>query len=101
MDKHKKEVCECGEIATWLYMPSSNDSPFYCDLCVPRGCSCNHRYVDVNAYQPPLESPDLPTDEDLPIKWIEENKIWCHVDENGKEFPCVEFMYEEDGWYIE
>jgi hypothetical protein len=90
--------CRCGKNAVWLYMPSSNKHPFFCDECVPRGCSCNHRYVDVNAYKPPLDEPELPTKDDYPIKWIEKDKIWCHVDEKGREYPCVEFEYDEDGF---
>ena len=39
-----KQKCDCGNIATWLYMPcsSSKENPFYCDDCVHRGCSCNN-----------------------------------------------------------
>ena len=98
-----KELCDCGKVAIWLYLPSSSDesNPFFCDDCVPRGCTCNHRYVDVNAYLPPLDNSEVPTDEDQPIKWLEERKIWCHVDEKGREYPCCEFMYEEDGFEIE
>ena len=99
-----KELCDCGKIASYWYAPasSSNENRFYCDDCVPRGCSCNnHRYIDVNTYEPPLDKEDLPTEEDLPIKWIEEGKIWCHVDMQGREYPCCEFWYEEEGWEIE
>ena len=73
----EKEKCDCGKMATWWYMPGySEGSPLRCDDCVPRGCECNHRYVDINAYYPPLDNPDLPTTEDIPYIWIEENKIW-------------------------
>ena len=90
--------CKCGKKAVWIYMPCSNEHPFFCYDCVPRGCSCNHRYIDINAYQPPLDKPELPTENDYPIKWIEENKIWCHVDEKGREYPCCEFEYDEEGF---
>ena len=94
------ELCNCGKKAVWLYSPgfSSGNSPFFCDDCVPRGCSCNHRYVNVDAYIPPLDNPDLPTEEDHPIKWIKENEIWCCVDENGREYPCVEYFFDEEGF---
>ena len=94
-----KELCECGNVAIWCYLPGSDD--VFCDDCVPRGCICNHRYVDTEAYLPSLDSPELPTEEDYPIKWIEEGKIWCHVDEKGREYPCCEFMCDEDGFDIE
>lgn len=99
----KKELCDCGKLAVWLYMPgfSSGDSPFFCDDCVPRGCSCNHHYVSVDAYIPPLDSPELPTEEDHPIKWIEDDKVWCHVDEQGREYPCCEYEYDEEGFEID
>jgi hypothetical protein len=65
-----KELCDCGKVASWCYLPGFSDgSPYFCDDCVHRGCSCNHRYVNVNAYHPPLDEPELPTEEDHPIKW--------------------------------
>lgn len=96
-----KELCDCGKIATHCYMPgySSGDSPYSCDDCVPRGCSCNHRYIDVNAYQPPLDDPDYPEGEEgKDWKWVEKDKVWVHIDEKGREYPCIEYFYEEEGW---
>lgn len=46
--------------ATWSYMPGWEDA---CDLCVPRGCSCNQ---DDNGKEP--------------------------LDPQGRPFPCVEWM---------
>ena len=96
----EKKLCECGQIATWIYMPgySNGSSPFFCDDCVHRGCTCNHHYVHVDAYDPPLDNPEVPTEEDEPIKWVEEGKIWCHVDEKGREFPCCEYDYDQNGF---
>ena len=61
-----KDLCDCGKVAIWSYGPgySSGDNPNFCDDCVPRGCDCNYRYVDVNSYHPPLEHPDLPEGEE-------------------------------------
>jgi len=96
------ELCrKCGKKAVYWYMPGyiDNSSPYSCEDCVPRGCECGHRYVNVNAYHPPLSNPDLPTEKDYPIKWIEEGKIWCHVDDKGREYPCGgEYDYNEDGY---
>lgn len=99
-----KELCECGKIATWVYMPGfpNGDSPFFCDDCVHRGCQCNHRYVDVNAYNPPLDEPELPDGvENVDWKWIETNKIWEYIDEMGREWPCVEYDYDEKGFDLD
>lgn len=87
------EKCDCGKKAVWMYAPSSGkDNPFYCDDCVPRGCSCNHHYLAEDEYD------DSPTEDDDPIKWIEKDKIWCHIDEQGREYPCIEYWYDEDGF---
>jgi hypothetical protein len=74
-----------------------------CDDCVPRGCDCNHRYIDVNAYHPALEDPDLPEGEEgKDWKWLDDEKThWCHIDEKGREYPCAEYWYEEEGWETE
>ena len=91
------EKCDCRNKATWLYMPGFREgSPFFCDDCVNRGCECNHRYVDVNAYHPPLENPDMP--EGIDWKWIEKDKIWCSIDDKGREWPCCEYDYDEEGY---
>lgn len=96
----ENELCDCGKKAVWVYMPgySSGENSFHCDDCVPRGCSCNYRYVDVNAYHPPLDEPDIPEgEENKDWKWIEPG-VWTWIDERGREYPCVEHSYEEDGF---
>jgi len=100
----EKELCKkCGNLATYWYMPGYFDksSPYHCENCVPRNCECNHRYVDVNAYFPPLDEPDFPTEKDHQIEWIEEGKIWCSLDEKGRHYPCCEYMYDEEGFDID
>lgn len=93
-----KELCECGKVAQWIYMPGS--SQYYCDNCVSRGCNCNHEHVYNNDLQE--ESADittnLPTEDDIPFKWIEDGKKWTRVDSQGREYPCVEYVYCEDGF---
>jgi len=66
----------CNKKATWDYAPSSPVLEFYnrffCDDCVPRGCSCQ-------------------CDEDgMP-----------YTDSNGKEYPCIEYFEEPNGWDME
>jgi len=96
-----KERCVCGKIAVWIYLPgySNKDSPFWCDDCVPRGCDCNYRYCQVDAYHPPLENPNSPEGEEgIDWKWIEKDKIWTPLDENKNEYPCAEYMWDSEGW---
>lgn len=102
-----KELCDCKKKATWIYLPGygNGGSPYSCDECVNRGCSCNHHYVRVDAYHPPLDNPDLPTKEDgaenVDWKWIEKDKIWVHLDEKQREYPCCEYLYDVDGFDID
>jgi hypothetical protein len=96
-----KEYCDCGKLATWVYMTgySNGDSPYHCDDCVPRGCDCNHRYCDVASYHPPLRKPDLPEGvEGVDWKWITKDVIWTKLDEKGREYPCAEFDWDPDGY---
>ena len=57
-----------SQIALWEYLP--NDFIYYCDDCVPRGCSCN---ID-----PETEIED--------------------TDEQGRLLPCCEWGYSHNGW---
>ena len=90
-----KEKCKCGKKATWIYMPGGGDD-FKCDDCVSRGCSCNYHHEGYEG---------LPTEEDgvegVDWKWVLKNEIWVVLDEKGREYPCVEFEYEEEGFDIE
>lgn len=57
----------CNNIGVWQYMPGKGDE-FYCEEHVPRGCPCNE-------------------DQDG-------NQI---LDECGREYPCCEYNYYENG----
>lgn len=98
----KKILCDCGKVAVWCYIPGylEGDNPYSCDDCVPRGCSCNHYYTNPEAYHPPEGTGIHPTKEDEPIQWVDKN-TWCHVDDKGREFPCVEYDYDENGYETE
>ena len=96
-----KDLCDCGKIATWCYMPGYLDggNSNSCDDCVHRGCDCNHTYIDVNAYHPPWSAPILPEGtEGVDWKWIEKDVVWTVIDEKGREYPCCEYIYSETGW---
>ena len=86
-----KELCECGKISVWVYMPgySSGSHPYFCDDCVPRGCECNYGYSD--EIEPLWE-------ENVDWKWIEKDVSWTALDDKKREYPCVEYEYEPDGF---
>jgi hypothetical protein len=78
---------------------SDDSNPHFCDDCVNRGCECNHNYVCVDSYHPPIDSQNLPGGEEgVDWKWIEKNVSWSYIDDKGREFPCVEYMWDPDGW---
>lgn len=88
-----KEKCyECGELAQWYYLPGGGDpkEDYFCDNCVPRGCSCNkelkegiEELIDGNQIINPPED------------------FYEPVDEQGRKYPCCEFMYSEQGYDLE
>lgn len=84
MDKCKN----CDQPAVWFYMPGDS---CYCDDCVPRGCSCND-YSTLDEIGPTEEDGEEGKD------WIWTNSdktTWTTIDEKGRQYPCVEFFYEE------
>jgi len=63
-----KLLCnKCSQLAVWCYMP--RDGIYYCEGCVPRGCSC------------------MVKDDGTPEQ-----------DEQGRELPCCEYDYNEKGF---
>ena len=57
--------------AVWSYMPGPEEA---CDVCVPRGCSCQQDPIDENH-----ENGD-------PLNWADRR------DDTGRLLPCVEWM---------
>jgi hypothetical protein len=103
----KMELCDCGKEAVWCYLPGYGDgsSPYSCDDCVNRSCDCNHRYVSPDAYHPPLDHPDLPTEEDgvegVDWGWVDGTKeAWQWIDEKGRPYPCCEYHHEPHGFDV-
>lgn len=111
-----KELCDCGKMAVWIYMPGYGDksNPYSCDDCVissndKLGCSCNWNYGK--------EQDGLPVDlpegiENKDWRWIEfegdehmnpitkEDKYWIYIDERGRPYPCVEYEYSKNGFDV-
>jgi hypothetical protein len=96
----KKEVCQnCNKKAQWIYMPSCEGSPYFCDDCVPRGCFCNYEYA--NCKDQPELNQDPPEDK-TKFKWLDEEKNgWTPIDKKGREYPCVEYSYCEEGFDVD
>lgn len=99
--KYKCEICGKDK-AEWCYMPKSH---YICDECIiPRtpdykGCACNWHYIDVNAYIPALDNPDLPEgQEGKDWNWVEKDICWQYIDDKGRPLPCCEYDYSKDGW---
>ena len=85
-----KELCDCGNIAEYCYLPGfgDNSNPYVCDKCVSRGCSCNYHYIE-------YESPEGELGVDW--VWVDEGKIYSYIDEEGRFYPCSEYDYEPYG----
>jgi hypothetical protein len=46
--------CKCEVLATWFYAPSGPERDrAYCDLHVPRGCSCSEGETDYSGRELP------------------------------------------------
>jgi len=97
-----RELCDCGKVAVWCYMPgySSGDSPYFCDDCVGRGCSCNEYSVVNEHYHPPggIHPDDDDGTEGVNWEWVEPGVRWAHIDEKGRRYPCAEYDYDPDGY---
>ena len=73
----------CNKQAEYFYGPAANGDPFYfCSDClfslsggIP--CSC-----EIEDGEPP----------DCEWKWLDKGKTWYKVDEQGRPFPCCEYL---------
>jgi hypothetical protein len=115
------EKCDCQKIAVWCYMPSTDSkyNPYYCDDCVPRGCSCNRDVVIIVPNEPLETNLEYPEgEENVDWKWVDpyegeetkfiddngvkhDFKIYSPIDEKGREYPCCEYDYDEEGYEID
>lgn len=98
MEKH---LCECGNLAVWWYMPTfqSGNTPYFCDDCVPRGCECRNRFMGSKFNDGNSTEEDYPEGtEGEDWRWVEHGKIWCYIDTEGRDFPCEDFLYNENGY---
>ena len=98
---YRRFKCACGNKSTWCYLPSQSkpEYPYFCDDCVPRGCSCNHEFTPTSEEGVKSGFGEIPPSGN-DWKWLEEPNKWCHVDLSGREFPCCEFGYDLDGYIV-
>ena len=64
---------KCPRMATWSYDPDPNGL-YYCDECVPRGCSCRNIHWGDDDRDPEME-----------------------LDEDGRQLPCIEYRRDPEG----
>lgn len=109
MKKRLKKCSCCDKTATWIYMPSGDGKRWYCDDCVPRGCSCNLRSLEYggepngksNVIWWSKKAYNKCTDDFLLVKLATKERMpdsfyYEYVDEKGRRKPCCEFSYVDD-----
>ncbi len=75
-----KFLCLCSKLAIW-WQPTRDYYPYFCDDCVPRGCSCNFD----------LKEGKDPSSEN-------EGDYFEVLDESERKKPCIEYFYDIDGF---
>lgn len=111
----------CNNKAVWVYVPYHVGKIYYCDNCVPRGCSCNlfnkeeipeMEYIDEkdNIKYWDDESVKKYTNGEVSNEEFDnlgslEKKInstyYEILDGNNRRLPCCEYDYNEEGFEIE
>jgi hypothetical protein len=81
--KWKCIICGKTPAKGWLYAPATDGfDDFYCDNCVPRGCSCNEELNEGIAFD---------------SKEAEDPQNYHHkLDERGRKYPCVEYWFVDN-----
>ncbi len=126
-----KEKCDCGNIGVWAYGPGGDYNPYYCDECVPRGCSCNnYSFSDRDDALPLFEQAkdylsggdfyildygqrrmvqgkhlrEIRDKSEIDKEFAKEdnllNFLLIPIDDDGREWPCCEYLYEEEGFDV-
>lgn len=94
----KMFACDCGKMAKWDYVTSTQQkwNPYFCDDCVPRGCSCNNDYDC--AEMPIKDTIEWYNSIGAKWEWIEEGVSTRHLDQQGRKLPCCEYWFCEEGF---
>ena len=101
MTKIKCTKCKKKD-AVWLYMPGHDDgNDFFCDDCVPRGCSCNQYAFEEFNFNSNHNSNYIFWNKELTksTDTIKDDTFYYEpVDERRGGYECSEYDYEEDGY---
>ena len=120
MAKKRYHRCSCcNEKAVWLYMPGNKGKIYFCDNCVPRGCSCNL----LNLSEFPKSNNGITStmywDDDAVNEYInnnitnsefeklgslerKDNSTYYEIlDDYGRREPCCEYDYSCNGFEID
>ena len=103
------ELCDCGKVAVWCYMPGFQDgNSFVCDDCISStedvGCSCNWHYSKYGDGEQPegIEGKDWRYVEHAGSEHMGEIKkekgIWVNLDDRGRPYPCAEYWHSKEGF---
>ena len=88
---YKFKCVKCGITPEngWLYMPDDGDKIdyFFCDDCVPRGCSCQMELK---------EGVNEESDEACDPK-----NYYDLLDEKGRKLPCCEYWFTDNEFEAE
>lgn len=114
----------CSNKAVWLYMPGRMGKVYYCDECVPRGCSCN--LLKLTEF--PISNNGITNNGITPVMYWDSDDvkryIWGDIDNNefeksgvlekkdnstyyeilddeGRREPCCEYEYSGNGFEID
>jgi len=88
----KWRCIDCGNTVKgkgWLYMPASSPDPvdyYYCDNCVPRGCSCNMELKEGIDYDS-IEAENF-------------DNYFEPLDEKGRKYPCCEYFLVDNEFEV-
>jgi hypothetical protein len=108
----EKMNCKCGKIAVWNYLPATEVAQtYFCDDCVPRGCTCNWRNEEYDGVPEHRNWRRITKEEyDAEMKnfyvfnkKLKNNykKIWEYTDEKNRPYPCCEYDYNGSGYDVE
>ena len=81
-------------------MPGSSTPAYdyYCDNCVPRGCSCHSEITPTSPQAMTGGYGENPPTTHTEWKWRTPNIEWYYTDEQGRELPCIEYWYNAAGF---
>ncbi len=74
---------------------------FFCDNCVPRGCSCNVYSLEEFPLEKKKEKNYIFWDEKIEnytTELSDKSHYYEVVDENNRRYPCCEYEYDENGF---